>query len=72
MEIIIQPDAKAASELAARIVAGVIRKKPHAVIGFPTGTTPHELYRILVRLHREEGADYYKYVYEHKPDWQKH
>jgi glucosamine-6-phosphate deaminase len=58
MEIIIQPDARTASELAARIVAGIIREKPRAVIGFPTGSTPHELYRVLVRMHREDGLDF--------------
>ena len=58
MEIIVQPDAGTASLLAARIVAGIIRDKPHAVIGFPTGSTPIAFYANMVRLHREEGLDF--------------
>lgn len=58
MEIIIQPDAITASALAARIVAGFIREKPHAVIGFPTGSTPLAFYENLIRMNREEGLDF--------------
>jgi glucosamine-6-phosphate deaminase len=58
MEIIIQPDSERASELAARIVARTVREKPHAVLGLATGNTPLQLYRNLVRMHREEGLDF--------------
>ena len=50
MEIIIQPTPKAASEIAARIVARVLQAKPNAVLGLATGDTPLLLYRELVRL----------------------
>ncbi len=58
MEIIIQPDGAAASLLAARRVAALIRKKPDAVLGLATGSSPLALYAELIRLHREEGLDF--------------
>jgi glucosamine-6-phosphate deaminase len=58
MEIIIQPDSRHASEIAARIIARLVADKPHAVLGFATGNTPLPLYRELVRLHRETGLDF--------------
>lgn len=58
MEIIIQPDAAAASALAARRVAALIRRKPDAVLGLATGSSPLALYAELIRLHREEGLDF--------------
>jgi glucosamine-6-phosphate deaminase len=48
MEIIIQPDAESAAEMAARIFAELIRAKPKAVLGLATGSTPLPLYRKLV------------------------
>jgi len=58
MEIIIQPDRGAASRLAARIIARLVREKPHAVLGFATGNTPLETYANLVDAHRREGLDF--------------
>jgi len=58
MEIIIQPDSSQASQVAARIVARLVRSKPHTVLGFATGNTPLQLYKNLVRMHREEGLDF--------------
>ena len=58
MEIIIQPDSQQASQIAARIVARIVREKPHAVLGLATGNTPLQLYRNLVRMHREQGLDF--------------
>ena len=58
MEIIIQPDSQQASLIAARIVGRLVKEKPHAVIGFATGNTPLQLYKHLVRMHREEGLDF--------------
>jgi glucosamine-6-phosphate deaminase len=48
MEIIIQPDAESAAEMAARIFAELIHSKPKAVLGLATGSTPLPLYRKLV------------------------
>jgi glucosamine-6-phosphate deaminase len=50
MEIIIQPTPDAASAIAARMVARLLREKPDAVLGLATGSTPLSLYRELVRM----------------------
>ncbi len=50
MEIIIQPSTAAAANLAARLLGGVIRKKPDAVLGLATGGTTLPLYRELTAL----------------------
>lgn len=60
MEIIIQPTPEAASVVAARIVARVLREKPDAVLGLPTGDTPLLLYHELIRLHRKGKVDFRK------------
>ncbi len=59
MEVIIQPSRQQASTLGARLVARLVRKKPSAVLGLATGSTPLELYRDLVRLHREDNLDFH-------------
>lgn len=43
--------------VAARI-ADLIRRKPDAVLGLATGSTPIGVYAELVRLHKEEGLDF--------------
>jgi glucosamine-6-phosphate deaminase len=50
MEIIIQSTPEAATNVAARVLAGVIHKKPDAVLGLATGSTPLQLYRELIGL----------------------
>jgi glucosamine-6-phosphate deaminase len=50
MEIIIQSTAEAATEIATRIVARLLREKPDAVLGLATGSTPLLLYRALARM----------------------
>ena len=50
MEIIIQPTAAAASALAAKIVARLLREKRDAVLGLAAGATPLLLYQELVRM----------------------
>jgi glucosamine-6-phosphate deaminase len=50
MEIIIQPTAEAATRIAARLMAKLVREKPAAVLGLATGGTMEPLYRELVRL----------------------
>ena len=39
-----------ASEFVAKIIAEKIKKKPHLVLGLPTGNSPKELYQILTSL----------------------
>ncbi len=58
MEIVIQPDSREASKLAARIIARAVREKPRTVLGFATGNTVLELYAELAELHRTEGLDF--------------
>ena len=58
MEVIIQSTAKKVSILAAGRIARLIRRKPNAVLGLATGSTPFLLYRELIRLHREEDLDF--------------
>src|SRR6478609_10645704 len=49
-EIIIQSNPEAATSVAARIVARLLREKPDAVLGLATGSTPLLLYRELVAM----------------------
>lgn len=50
MEIIIQPSAEAATKIAVRIMARLLREKPNIVLGLATGSTPLLLYRELVAM----------------------
>lgn len=50
MEIIIQSTAEAATSVAARIIARLLRKKPDAVLGLATGSTPLLLYEKLIAM----------------------
>jgi glucosamine-6-phosphate deaminase len=50
MEIIIQPTAEAATSVAARIIARLLREKPNAALGLATGSTPVLLYRELIAM----------------------
>jgi len=50
MEVIIQPTKEAASEVAARIIANLLREKSHAVLGLATGSTPLLLYQRLIDM----------------------
>ena len=50
MEIIIQPTQEAATSIAARIMARLLREKPNAVLGLATGSTPLLLYRELAGM----------------------
>jgi glucosamine-6-phosphate deaminase len=50
MEIIIQETPEAATDIAARIIARLLREKPDAVLGLATGGTPLLLYRALIAM----------------------
>ena len=50
MEIIIQPTQQAATDVAARLIARLLREKPNAVIGLATGSTPLSLYQTLIAM----------------------
>jgi glucosamine-6-phosphate deaminase len=44
--------------MGARVVAGLVARKPDAVLALPTGRTPLPLYAELVRLHRERQLSF--------------
>ena len=46
------------SEEALRVVLGVVREKPDAVLGLATGSTPLGLYAKMAEDHRENGTSY--------------
>jgi glucosamine-6-phosphate deaminase len=50
MEIIIQPSKAAATDVAARLIAKLLREKPNAVLGLATGSTPVPLYQRLIEM----------------------
>jgi glucosamine-6-phosphate deaminase len=50
MEVILQPTAGAATNVAARIIARLLHEKPRAVLGLATGSTPLLLYRELIAM----------------------
>lgn len=58
MEVVIQPDALAAAELTAKIIARRLREKPNLVLGLATGRTMERVYNFLARMHAEENLDF--------------
>jgi len=58
MDVVIKSNYNDMSIYAAQIIAALVREKPNAVLGLPTGSTPIGTYRELVRLYREEGLDF--------------
>jgi glucosamine-6-phosphate deaminase len=58
MEVVIRPNAEAATDLVARVIASELRSNPCLVIGLATGRTMEAVYARLVKMHREEGLDF--------------
>jgi glucosamine-6-phosphate deaminase len=58
VEIIIHDTYEEMTKTAARVVAETLNRKPNAVLGLPTGSTPLGMYKELIRMHREEGLDF--------------
>jgi len=62
----IYPDAQAAAARVAGIIAATIRENnsrgKNTVLGLATGHTPIDVYRELIRLHREDGLDLSKCI----------
>jgi glucosamine-6-phosphate deaminase len=56
--LIIRPDYDTLCREVAAHIAQLIGRKPNAVLGLATGSTPLGVYRELIRLHREEGLDF--------------
>jgi glucosamine-6-phosphate deaminase len=58
VEIIIHDTKEEMGKAAAQLVAETLNRKPNAVLGLPTGSTPLVLYKELIRMHKEEGLDF--------------
>jgi glucosamine-6-phosphate deaminase len=58
MEVLIQPDAAAAADLTARIIAAELRDKPRLTLGLATGRTMEAVYDRLSRLHSADDLDF--------------
>ncbi len=58
MEVIVKETYEEMSRLAAELIADVIRRKPRAVIGLATGSTPLGTYKELIRMHKQDGVDF--------------
>lgn len=58
MKVLILPDAQAAVERAADIIATTITEKPDAVLGLATGGTMLPLYDLLAKRHRDNGLSF--------------
>ncbi|WP_189934040.1 glucosamine-6-phosphate deaminase [Streptomyces sulfonofaciens] len=57
MEVVIVPDARAGGELIAEAMAQLLRRKPDAVLGVATGSTPLPVYEALAAKVRSGGVD---------------
>ena len=62
MEVIVKGSYDEMSKLAAELIADIIRRKPRAILGLATGSTPLGTYKELIRLHKEEGLDFSRVV----------
>ncbi|MBI1953361.1 MAG: glucosamine-6-phosphate deaminase [Candidatus Omnitrophica bacterium] len=60
MEVIVKESYDEVSRLSAELIADLIRRKPRAVLGLATGSTPLGTYKELIRLHKEDGLDFSK------------
>lgn len=58
MEVIIAKTYEEISRLAAKEVARILNRKPNAVMGLATGSSPLGLYKELGRMHKDEGLDF--------------
>ncbi|MBI3318006.1 MAG: glucosamine-6-phosphate deaminase [Candidatus Omnitrophica bacterium] len=62
MEVIVKESYDEMSKLSAELIADIIRRKPRAVLGLATGSTPLGTYKELIRLHKQEGLDFSRVV----------
>ncbi len=58
MEVVILPGSKAIATLAADTVEQLLRRKPDAVLGLATGSTPLPVYAELAQRHQRDGLDF--------------
>lgn len=58
MRVIVCKDYEEMSDVAARSVAEVMNRNPHAVLGLATGSTPEGMYDRLVEMNRDGEIDF--------------
>lgn len=58
MEVVILPSSKDIGVLAADAIEALVRRKPDAVLGLATGSSPLPIYDELARRHEEEGLSF--------------
>ena len=58
IQTVIHTTPRAAAEAVAQFLADCLEEDPALVMGLPTGRTPVDMYRHLVRLHRQGRADF--------------
>jgi glucosamine-6-phosphate deaminase len=52
VEIVITPTAEAAARVVADVIVQLVHRRPHAVLGLATGSSPLGAYRLLIAEHR--------------------
>ncbi|MDP5228373.1 MULTISPECIES: glucosamine-6-phosphate deaminase [Arthrobacter] len=58
MEVVILPDAARIGAMAADAIEALLKRKPDAVLGLATGSSPLPIYDELARRHVENGLDF--------------
>src|SRR5213595_1973853 len=58
MEVVILPGSRQIGMLAADAIEALVRRKPNAVLGLATGSSPLPVYDELARRHQERGLDF--------------
>ncbi len=58
MEVVIAASVDAVADIAAGIIARLVRERPNPVIGLATGSSPLGAYRRLIAMHRDEGLSF--------------
>jgi len=58
MEVVILPDPNAVAEFGAECIERLVRRRPDAVLGLATGSSPLGIYASLVRRHTEQGLSF--------------
>ena len=58
MEVVILPGSKQIASLAADAVEALLRRKPDAVLGLATGSSPLPIYGELALRHERDGLDF--------------
>lgn len=58
MEVVILPGSKAIAALAADAIEALLKRKPDAVLGLATGSSPLPVYTELAERHQRRGLDF--------------